>query len=95
MDKTTETHTLIIGAGQAGLAMGYHLRRRQIPFLLLESHSRWGESWRNRYESLVLFTSRCYMQCSSSSMVVGRCDRGLPFPFFFPRFSSSPALLPC
>jgi putative flavoprotein involved in K+ transport len=48
--------TLVIGGGQAGLSVGYHLARRQIPFLILDAHERIGESWRRRWDSLRLFT---------------------------------------
>lgn len=51
---------VIVGAGQAGLAMGYYLSKTDISFLLLDANQRIGDSWRNRYESLVLFTPRCY-----------------------------------
>lgn len=52
--------TVIVGSGQAGLAMAYALTQAEIPFLLLESEKRVGESWRKRYDSLVLFTPRKY-----------------------------------
>ncbi|WP_044640176.1 flavin-containing monooxygenase [Risungbinella massiliensis] len=52
--------TVIVGSGQAGLEMAYALTQTKIPFLLLESEKRVGESWRNRYDSLVLFTPRKY-----------------------------------
>jgi putative flavoprotein involved in K+ transport len=52
--------TLIIGAGQAGLALGYHLKKTPLRFQLVEGHRRIGDSWRKRYESLVLFTPRAY-----------------------------------
>ena len=51
---------IIAGAGQAGLSMGYWLKRQQRSFLLLEAGPRIGESWRQRYDSLVLFTPRRY-----------------------------------
>ena len=51
---------IIVGAGQAGLSMGYWLKRQSRSFLLLEAGPRLGESWRQRYDSLVLFTPRCY-----------------------------------
>lgn len=47
---------LIIGAGQAGLALGHHLRRAGLNFLLTDAAPRVGHSWRSRYDSLVLFT---------------------------------------
>jgi putative flavoprotein involved in K+ transport len=51
---------IIVGAGQAGLSMGYWLKRQQRSFLLLEAGPRIGESWRQRYDSLALFTPRSY-----------------------------------
>jgi putative flavoprotein involved in K+ transport len=51
---------LVIGAGQAGLALGYHLRRTGLRFQLVERHGRVGESWRRRFDSLTLFTPRAY-----------------------------------
>ena len=60
---TTRNRTLdmlIIGAGQAGLALGYHLKQTPLRFQLVEGHRRIGDSWRKRYDSLVLFTPRTY-----------------------------------
>ncbi len=51
---------LVIGGGQAGLAMGYHLKQAEHRFQVIERHPRIGDSWRNRYESLTLFTPRAY-----------------------------------
>lgn len=47
---------IVIGAGQAGLAAGRELREAGHDVLLLEAHSRLGESWRRRWDSLRLFT---------------------------------------
>ncbi len=47
---------LIIGAGQAGLAVGYHLARQGLRFLLVDSGPEVGHSWRSRWDSLRLFT---------------------------------------
>lgn len=49
--------TIVIGAGQAGLAVGYHLARRDADFLILDGASRLGDSWRQRWDSLRVFTS--------------------------------------
>ena len=57
------THTvdvLVVGAGQAGLALGYHLGKTSLRFQLVDRHARIGDSWRRRYDSLVLFTPRAY-----------------------------------
>lgn len=53
-------HTVIIGAGQAGLAMGYYMKKLNQSFILLDKNQDIGEEWRNRYDSLVLFTPRMY-----------------------------------
>ncbi|MET0785927.1 MAG: NAD(P)-binding domain-containing protein [Paenisporosarcina sp.] len=53
-------HTVVIGAGQAGLAMGYYLRRNNNNFLILEKGFRPGNAWKDRYDSLKLFTPRMY-----------------------------------
>jgi putative flavoprotein involved in K+ transport len=52
--------TLVIGGGQAGLAVGYHLARRGLPFLILDAHERVGDAWRKRWDSLRLFTPARY-----------------------------------
>lgn len=51
---------LVIGAGQAGLATGYHLARTGLRYALLDRHERVGDSWRQRFDSLRLFTPRVY-----------------------------------
>ena len=48
--------TLVIGGGQAGLAAGYHLKRAGVPFVIVDANQRTGDSWRNRWDSLRLFT---------------------------------------
>lgn len=53
---TQHIETVIIGAGQAGLATGYHLQRRQRPFVILDSERRVGDGWRQQWDSLRLFS---------------------------------------
>ena len=48
--------TLVIGGGQAGLAMGYQLSQRDLPFRIIDANERIGDAWRNRWDSLRLFT---------------------------------------
>jgi putative flavoprotein involved in K+ transport len=48
--------TVIIGCGQSGLAMGYHLRRNGASFVILDANERVGHAWRERWDSLRLFT---------------------------------------
>jgi putative flavoprotein involved in K+ transport len=61
--------TVIIGGGQAGLSVGHHLARRGRPFLILDAGERVGDAWRNRWDSLRLFTPARYDGLA-----------GLPFP---------------
>jgi len=58
MNEPTVEHveTLVIGGGQAGLSVGYHLARRGLPFLIVDANERVGDSWRHRWDSLRLFT---------------------------------------
>ncbi len=48
--------TIIVGAGQAGLAAGYHLTRHGLPFTILESDDKVGGSWNHRWDTMRLFT---------------------------------------
>jgi putative flavoprotein involved in K+ transport len=50
----------VIGAGQAGLAMGYFLARRGLRFVILDGADSVGAAWRARWDSLTLFTPRRY-----------------------------------
>ena len=47
---------IVIGGGQAGLSVGYYLRKRGLRFVILEAAERIGDSWRKRWDSLRLFT---------------------------------------
>ncbi|PFN21905.1 flavin-containing monooxygenase [Bacillus cereus] len=60
---------IIVGAGQAGLAMGYYLKQEGYNFLLLEAGNRVGDSWRNRYDSLQLFTPRTYSSLPGMALI--------------------------
>jgi putative flavoprotein involved in K+ transport len=48
--------TVVVGGGQAGLSIGYHLARRGLSFVILDANERIGDSWRKRWDSLRLFT---------------------------------------
>lgn len=48
--------TVVIGGGQAGLSVGYHLQRAGVPFVILDKRQRVGDSWRERWDSLRLFS---------------------------------------
>ncbi|MEH7236656.1 flavin-containing monooxygenase [Bacillus sp. JJ1562] len=59
---------VIIGAGQAGLAMGFYLKKTNQSFLLLDRAKEIGDVWRNRYDSLTLFTPRAYSELPDIQM---------------------------
>lgn len=56
MVKQERFETVIVGGGQAGLAVGYYLTRRGRPFVILEANQRIGDSWRQRWPSLRLYS---------------------------------------
>ena len=51
---------IVVGGGQAGLALGYHLAQRAKDFTILEAASEPAAAWRERWDSLKLFTSARY-----------------------------------
>ena len=69
MTRVLRYDTIVIGGGQAGLAVGHHLAKRDIDFVILEGAPRLGDSWRNRWDSLQLFTPARYSGLP-----------GMPFP---------------
>jgi putative flavoprotein involved in K+ transport len=52
--------TVIIGGGQAGLATGYHLAKRDAPYVILDASERIGDPWRKRWDSLRLYSPARY-----------------------------------
>ena len=60
--RTTIEHidTVVIGAGQAGLSAGYHLQQRGLPFVILDADARIGDHWRDRWDSLKLYSPARY-----------------------------------
>jgi len=51
---------VVVGGGQAGLAIAWHLKRQGLRFVVLEAGSELGHSWRDRWDSLKLFTPAQY-----------------------------------
>jgi putative flavoprotein involved in K+ transport len=61
--------TIVIGAGQAGLSVGYHLAKRGKPFVILDAADRVGGSWLTRWDSLKLFTPS--IRCNLPGLPLG------------------------
>jgi putative flavoprotein involved in K+ transport len=53
---TEHRDVVVIGGGQAGLAVGYFLAQRGRSFTILEAASQRAAAWRERWDSLKLFT---------------------------------------
>jgi putative flavoprotein involved in K+ transport len=67
--ESSRVQTIVIGGGQAGLSVGYYLAKHGMQFLILDANARVGDAWRNRWESLRLFTPARYSGLP-----------GMPFP---------------
>ena len=65
----TDVEVAVVGAGQTGLAIGHLLKRRGRQFVILERAAKIAVAWRERWDSLKLFTPRRYSALP-----------GLPFP---------------
>lgn len=68
-DRVGRREVIVIGGGQAGLAIGYFLAREGRDFVILEAAAEPGAAWRERWDSLKLFTPVRYDSLP-----------GLPFP---------------
>jgi putative flavoprotein involved in K+ transport len=51
---------VVVGGGQAGLAIAWHLKRQGLRFVVLDTGSELGHTWRDRWDSLKLFTRAQY-----------------------------------
>jgi putative flavoprotein involved in K+ transport len=67
--KPERIHTIVIGAGQAGLSVGHSLQARGVDFVIIDANERIGDAWRHRWDSLRLFTPAKFDGLA-----------GLPFP---------------
>jgi len=54
--KRERHEVIVIGGGQAGLSVGYHLMRSAVRFTILDANERVGDAWRKRWDSLRLFS---------------------------------------
>jgi putative flavoprotein involved in K+ transport len=70
MQQVEQYETVVVGGGQAGLSVGYHLKRQaHDSFVILDASGRVGDSWRTRWDSL-----RLYSPASRDALP------GMPFP---------------
>ena len=72
MSNTTVTRShdvVVVGGSQAGLAIGYHLAELGVDFTIVDAASEPAAAWRERWDSLRLFTSARYDSLP-----------GMPFP---------------
>jgi putative flavoprotein involved in K+ transport len=76
-DGREYVETLVIGGGQAGLATGYQLSRRDLGYKIIDANARIGDAWRNRWDSLRLFTPNRFNHLP-----------GMPFPGYHWGFPS-------
>ncbi len=76
LGHTKQPYCLIIGGGQGGIALGARLRRLDVPTIIVEKNPLPGDTWRNRYRSLVLHDPVWYDHLPY-----------LPFPDDWPVFS--------
>lgn len=66
--KQAETAVIIIGGGQAGLSTAYFLKRKNIPFIILDDQSQPGGAWQHAWESLRLFSPNSWSSLSGWMM---------------------------
>lgn len=73
---TEQPYCVVVGGGQGGIALGARLRQAGVPTIVLEKNARAGDSWRNRYRTLVLHDPVWYDHLPY-----------LPFPDHWPVFT--------
>jgi putative flavoprotein involved in K+ transport len=54
LGASAQPYCLVIGGGQGGIMLGARLKAFGVPTLIAEKNARAGDSWRNRYRTLVL-----------------------------------------
>jgi putative flavoprotein involved in K+ transport len=76
LGATVQPYCVIIGGGQGGIALGARLKSLGVPTIVLEKNAQAGDSWRNRYRSLVLHDPVWYDHLPY-----------IPFPAHWPTFT--------
>ena len=65
--STTIKDVVVVGGGQAGLAAGYHLRRKGVDFAILDAQDAPGGAWPHMWDSLHLFSPADSPPCPAAS----------------------------
>ncbi len=76
LGRSVQPYVVIVGGGQGGITLGARLRRLGVPTIIVEKNARAGDSWRNRYRSLVLHDPVWYDHLPH-----------IPFPAHWPVFT--------
>ena len=77
------SHTIVVGAGPAGLAVGACLKRAGIPCLILEQSNQAGSAWHRHYDRLHLHTDKAHSELPF-----------FPYPKDYPRYPSRLQVIP-
>lgn len=64
----SDVDVVVVGGGQAGLGMSYRLREAGISHIVLDDRARTGDVWRERWDSLVLFTPKRFAALAGSPL---------------------------
>jgi putative flavoprotein involved in K+ transport len=56
MEEVERYETVIVGGGQSGLSVGHFLKKQGRSFVVLDAHERIGDGWRQRWDSLRLYS---------------------------------------
>jgi putative flavoprotein involved in K+ transport len=84
----TRIGTVVVGGAQAGLVMGYYLQRKNADFVILEAHPRVGDVWRQRYDSLKLFSIPRYASLPGWRIPVRSCPTRDEFADYLERYAA-------
>jgi putative flavoprotein involved in K+ transport len=68
IENRESVDVLVVGAGQAGLAVGYYLKKTGLRHVLLDREQQIGDSWARRYDSLKLFTKKAFSSLPELSL---------------------------
>ena len=63
-----EVDVVIIGGGQSALATAYFLKRKKVPFVILDDQSQAGGAWLHAWQSLCLFSPHTWSSLSGWMM---------------------------